>query len=460
MTQPRLLARVAATLALALTGLGAVPAAHAENHALILWIGDYGGRNNLPGIDRDAAMARQIALGMGVPADNIVEVSNTQLTRNAMAQAFSSLYDRIAQDDKVFIYYSGHGMQVAGADGAKCTEGMVTRDPALFEDFNLQSALTALGRKSSQLVFMNDSCFSGGAATKQLRVVADDFVPKFYSGTLPAGAAVSGDQQCGDAVNKMGRNMQALAAQPRAPQVLYIAASAADQVSLATSRGSLATLAWAQCLRTGDADRSGAIDGEELRACAQRLMDGALQGRRQQTLTLVGNTRLPLAFTASGAGSPATSVDPVRTLANIQAMRDPSHQVVLQAARTTLRIDQDELDFSVNTSQAGYLYVLHVGSDGMTFDLLFPNAQDTNNRVNAGNHALPRPTWRVRVAGPVGTSRLMAVVSPRPLDMSKGMDMSSLFPHAIATADNAKNLVSASTGRFGVSEIVDFREVR
>lgn len=447
-------------IAWALLWLSLGSSAHAENHALILWIGDYGGRNDLPGIDQDAAMARQIALGMGVPAGNIVEVSNAQLTRNAVAQALSRLHDRIAQDDKVFIYYSGHGMQVAGVDGAKCTEGLVTRDPALFEDFNLQSALTALGRKSSQLVFMNDSCFSGGAATKEIRGAGDDFVPKFYSGALPAGAAVSGDHQCGEAVNKMSRNLQAVAAQPQAPQVLYIAASAADQVSLATRRGSLATLAWSQCLRTGDADRSGAIDGEELRACAQRLMDGALQGRRQQTLTLVGNTRLPLTFTASSGGSPATGVDPVRTLANIQAMRDPSHQVVLQAARTTLRIGQDELDFSVNTSRAGYLYVLHVGSDGKTFDLLFPNAQDTNNRVNAGTHALPRPSWRVQVAGPVGTSRLMAVVSPRQLDMSKGMDMSSLFPHSAATADNAKNLVAASTGRFGASEIVDFREVR
>jgi hypothetical protein len=456
--------RICTALALTLASLAAAPQALAANHALILWIGDYGGAHDLPGINHDAAMARRIALAMGVPDGNIRDVGNAQLTKVALARALTDLHGRIAQDAKVFIYYSGHGHQRSGLDGARCTEGMVTRDPDLFEDFRLESALTALGRKASQLVVMNDSCFSGDAATKDLQRgdgggARDEFVPKFYRGSLPAGAAVAGDHECGGAVNRMSRNLRAVGSDERAPQVLYIAASAADEVSLATPQGSLATRAWAQCLQTADIDRSGAVDGDELRACAQGHLDRWLQRRGgRQTLTMAGNTRLPLTFTDGGGAATGTTVDPARTLADIQAMRDPSHRVSLQAARSTLRIGRDALDFNVTTDREGYLYVLHVGSDGKTFDLLFPNGYDRDHRVSAGTHRLPRPQWQVTVAGPAGTSRLMAMVSPRPLDFSKGMNLSTAFASTAANAGAARNLMSESTTRFGASEVVDIHE--
>ena len=114
-----------------LAGLGMAGQAHATNHALIMWIGDYGNpRNNLPGIEYDAQAARRIAQSMGVPAGNIREVSNAQLTKSTIAAELSGLHQRIAQGDKVFIYYSGHGHQVSGVGGARCTEALVSREPA------------------------------------------------------------------------------------------------------------------------------------------------------------------------------------------------------------------------------------------------------------------------------------------------------------------------------------------
>ena len=161
--------RRTATAASLVAGLAASGLAHAENHGLILWIGDYGSqRLNLPGIDLDAQNARKIATAMGVPSQNIKEVANAQLTRSNVASELSGLAARIKSGDKVFVYYSGHGHQGKGVGGARCTESLVTRGPELLPDFEMQDALAKLGAKASQVVMMNDSCFSGGAATKSL----------------------------------------------------------------------------------------------------------------------------------------------------------------------------------------------------------------------------------------------------------------------------------------------------
>jgi hypothetical protein len=436
----------------------ATASAHAENHALILWIGDYGDpRYNLPGIDVDATLARQIAAGMGVPAANITEISNAQLSRRAVAQALDNLRNRIAEGDGVFIYYSGHGMRVMGVGDTQCAENLVTREPALFDDLSLQTALTAIGRKTSRLILMTDASFSDGPTTGRIRTADADVVPKIYRGEAPVGRAVFDSRQCGNSLDNISRSLLAAAAQPLAPQVLYIGASAADQASMASPRGSLATRAWAQCTRTGDADQSGAVDANELRACAQHLIDS---GGGKQTIVTSGNTSMPLTFIASSGGKAAANVSPVRTLGNILAMSSPAHKVTLRAALTTLRIGQDEVAFNVYTSRAGYLYVIHVGSDGKTFQLLFPNRLDANHRVEAGAHQLPRPSWRLVAAGPAGTSHIMALVSPRPLELSKGMEMSSPFPHAAATADTARNVLIALTGQFGASEVVALSETK
>jgi hypothetical protein len=443
-------------MALAAAALAACQAAQAANHALIMWVGTYSRADaNLPGIDLDAENAKKIALAMGVPPSNIKEIKNQELTANRVMQALEEINRTIATNDKVFLYYSGHGAQIEGSGGSKCTEGMVTHEVALFDDARMQQALTALGAKASQVVMMNDSCFSGGAATKSAPRSVDGEVAKFYSGKLSAGATVSDEHVCGNAVNKMSRNLQAVSNNmPRPPQVLYVAASAADEVSYATKQGSVATLAWASCLGS-DANRSGSINGEELRDCAQKFINR--RGGRGQTITLVGNTSLPLMFTDAAASS---RVDAVAALDDIRAMRDPSISLSLSPAKRTMRINQDFLDFSVSTSAQGYLYILHVGSDGKTFDLLFPNKEDSNNYITAGTQNFPRSNWRVRAAGPAGKNHLLAVLTDKPKDLTKGMDMASLFPSAQATMANAKTLraEASGSGRFGASDVVPIEE--
>jgi hypothetical protein len=452
--------------------------ANAANHALILWIGDYGRPDlDLPGIQTDASRAREIAQLLGVPSQQIREVANRDLTRQTLASELEALWRRIGEGDRLFVYYSGHGHQISGVAGARCTEALVLQGPDLYPDFELQDALVRLGRKASQVVVMNDSCFSGGAATKSLRSArVGSAVPKFFPVSVGGTSAVTGSYQCGTAVNKMSRSLEVVAAPERGPQVLYLAAASDTEVAWASPNGSVATLAWRHCIAeaTTDTDRSGAINGQELQACAQRYIDTRTEFR--QTLTIQGNPLLPLAqvvaadtgastsIASSTHPSPTETVDAAQALIDLREAASRDYRVRLDAAASNLRIRNDFLDFSVTTDRPGYLYVLQVGSDGRTFNLVFPNRLDNNHYVQAGTHRLPRDHWRVRAGGPVGTSYLMAVIAPVPKDFTRGMDASAAFATAPATRSATRTLFVEATGAsggggsYGASNIVAIQE--
>ena len=144
---------------------------------------------------------------------------------------------------------------------------------------------------------------------------------------------------------------------------------------------------------------------------------------------------------------------------------DRSYQIDLTLARASLRIGKDLLDFSVATNKEGYVYLLQVGSDGKTFNLLFPNKIDDNNLLPAGTHRFPRESWRVRAGGPAGTSHLLAIVSPVKKDLSRSMDVSSVFPSSAATTASTRTLVVEATGagsggdgRYGASAVTPINE--
>ena len=84
------------------------------------------------------------------------------------------------------------------------------------------------------------------------------------------------------------------------------------------------------------------------------------------------------------------------------------------AAQTTAG---DATTVRVASNTAGFLYVLHLGGDGRTLRLVFPNATDDANFMGAGYVDLPRGNWRLPTPGPGGAAHLMAVVSPTQMDL-------------------------------------------
>jgi hypothetical protein len=131
--------------------------------------------------------------------------------------------------------------------------------------------------------------------------------------------------------------------------------------------------------------------------------------------------------------------------------------VSLTTTRPVLKIGRDSFDYTVTSREGGYLYLLMVGSDGKTFDLLFPNQLDRNNLLPPGGSlALPRSHWQLAAEGPPGKDTLLALVSDSPRDFAQaGLKPAGPFSVAEAVAAKDIQLVSAGAARPASGECND-----
>ncbi|MFG6413081.1 serine/threonine protein kinase [Roseateles sp. DC23W] len=98
----------------------------------------------------------------------------------------------------------------------------------------------------------------------------------------------------------------------------------------------------------------------------------------------------------------------------LASQHTPGFDVQAQAERALLRIDKDDLRFSVTTSREGHLYVLLAGPDGSLIQL-FPNDKARNNRMAAGQTLkLPQASWPLKAAEPAGLEHFLVLVTAEP----------------------------------------------
>jgi len=432
----------------------------AETHALIMTISNYAvpGVAPLKGVVEDASSAKEIARRLGVREANMIFLSDGQLTHAGMNAAFDRLHERIAPNDNVFIYYSGHGGRALVRDpDERCGEALITVEGRGFMDTDIEAKLKTLSRRANKMVVFLDACHSGGATTRAASspgAASSRFQAKYFPRSAPGEA-------CSTPVNVLKKNIGAgtRSAGSGALNYTYIAAARDNEVSLdEPGRGGVATQAWLECVRgrARDLDGSGAITADEIQSCAQDLINAKLRnvpGYAAHHISITGNSRAVLGFVerqeppppapAPAATrpppptAPPAGPSPVNTLKDIYAQRDDRRVVTVNMREQKVRIGRDKVEFSVSSSHPGYLYLLMVGSDGKTFDMLFPNQLDRSNQLEAGEALrLPRANWEVVAGGPPGTTQLLAIVADAPRDFSR-LALKPAGPFSIVEASTA-----------------------
>src|SRR5678815_1211231 len=161
-----------------------VTPALAETHALIMTISNYDvpGVAPLKGVAEDAGSAKEIARRLGVKESNMIFMTDRQLTHAGMSAAFDRLQDRIAPNDNVFIYYSGHGGRALMRDPEeRCGEALITSEGRGFMDTDMEAKLKTLSRKANRMVVFLDACHSGGVTT---RAATSRFQAKYFPRSL------------------------------------------------------------------------------------------------------------------------------------------------------------------------------------------------------------------------------------------------------------------------------------
>ncbi len=463
--------------------LGMAAPARSETHALILTISQYqGGVPPLAGVQHDAKSAAAIARKMGVAEKNITTLRDQQLTLAGMRRAFDELTNRIQPNDQVFIYYSGHGSRtlVREQGAERCAESLVTVDADFLTDTELEARLKKISQKADKVITLFDACHSGGVTTRSAPGKQPAFSPKYW--------AKGGVEACSKPVNRLtrGLNANAKVAGSGAQNYVYIAAARDNEISLdQPGKGGVATQAWRDCIAGAarDLNGSGGLSADEIRQCAQAKINYALkdaEGYLPHNVSIAGNPNAILAFSetppakppvtapvppavapappapvVAPAPAPAPAVpaptvvtgasaaaSPHATLADIYYRRDDRRRVDVALAKPALKINRDKFEFTLTSSHPGYVYLLMVGSDGKTFDMLFPNRLDKNNYVQAGQAVkLPRTDWEIVAQGPAGKNQLLALVADAPREFGAiGMTPAGPFSMVEASPASAKDI--------------------
>ncbi len=436
-------------------------------HALIMTIGEYQGNiPKLKGVAYDSATAADIARRLGVPQANIQTLSDGQLTLEGMRKAFDELEGKLGGDDQVFIYYSGHGGRqlVQESGGERCAESLITVDGRPFTDVEMEERLKRLSARSQKTIVFLDACHSGGVtSTRSVGGAAPLFTAKSYS----AG------QNCVKPSNVLTRSLAA----PKPPgsgsgNFVHIAAARDSEVSLdQPGLGGVATQARLACLAGAakDSDGSGGLSAEEIQACAQGRINDKLknvQGFLPHHVSLTGNPAMVLSYAAKDGvaaaapvvAAPAAALAPapvavlpsaLAALQDIYNSRDDRRLVTLNSAKPVLKIGVDTVDFTLSSREGGYVYLLMVGSDGQTFDLLFPNRIDRNHQIEPGGTLrLPRASWQLSAGGPPGKNTVLAIVTDNPRDFSAaGLKPAGPFSAVEAVAAKDIQLVTVGADR-------------
>ena len=146
-------------------------------------------------------------------------------------------------------------------------------------------------------------------------------------------------------------------------------------------------------------------------------------------LTATAPTAVPTSVPTSVPTTPPTAAPTPAAVASggfdigtqferIVQAQTPGFGVQAHAVKSTLRIDHDELQFSVQSEREGFLYVQAYSSDGSLL-LIYPNATTGSQKVRKGQMLkLPQPPIVFQTTEPVGPTLLLVMVSARERDLS------------------------------------------
>ncbi len=450
-------------------GVRSLPA-RVNRHALIIGISRYAdaGTPPLPGARIDKQSATQMAQAMQVPMSNIQYLQDEEATAASIRKALQDMTARVQDGDRVFIHYSGHGTRYNDPAAGGCVEALLAYDGGNITNREMADLLKTITNKTDKLFVMYDACHSGGLVQNASSVRTRGILNTNDEGVLrPKFSNIS--QECGRPVNVKTRNLEVeVTAKGVLPQdIIHVSASRDNEISFDDElKGGLATQFMRDCMlrEAKDLDGSGAISMDEIRQCAQAKINKRMDkdaNYKPHNLVLNGNAAFvpawfaqasaapvsvgamaapiatpaaqppgtssgptpPFAGVAVALGTPTatTATSPLtgeQALRQIHDQRDAKRRIQFTAANTKLKINQDALEFAVQSDRAGYVYVAQAGSDNKSVYLLFPNDLDQNNQIEAGQTLqLPRANWRVKAAGPAGIDNLLVMVTDGPRDL-------------------------------------------
>jgi hypothetical protein len=262
-------------------------------------------------------MAKEMARAMGIPDINITVMRDQEATKKKVLDVMRSFSNKAADGGRVFIYFSGHGTRYYNPFINNCVEGLLTYDYEVISNTELAEATKNLNKAVDKSILLVDTCHSGGVVNtaKTRSAINPSFVAKF------AAKDKSGAEVC-TPVNYKTRSLfdetKALGAIEE--NVVFISSARPDEVSWdQEGLGGVATQALKKCLlgSARDLNSSGAVSLEEVRQCAQAIMNKQMPGPIQiaSNISIKGNRNLiPVANNQTSQREELSSSPPAQTI--------------------------------------------------------------------------------------------------------------------------------------------------
>jgi metacaspase-1 len=437
--------------ALAALALGNATPAGAASRALLIGVGKYALPNNdLPGIDLDIENMKHVAKIMGFAPGEIKVLFDDSATYTGVKSALSTwVRDGVGANDRVLVYFSGHGTRVSDPRPAKAGElddALVLRDVKVVKvnghnslanvlfGYEFGDALAAI--PSRHILVLVDACHSG-TATRTLSLgnrrlgEGSGAVKSFNWPGAPVG------QTRGLKATTGGENYAA------------ISAARDDEFAIATEHGGLFTLGVLDAIDAAsrDARRPSVAD---LRTATAAYIEKHTDEQQRHHPVADGNKQLiegqlNLIPLRNGNGP---------TWAALDALAKQGEAMTVKAGASELKLG-DEIVLSTDVPRAGYLNVVAIDSQDRA-TVLYPNQFSPSNSVPAGPFQFPTASmnFALRATEPAGPTLVVAFLSDKQVNLLdlgvEGRDaagkMQSAFTEVTARATRALSVEARHQG--------------
>jgi hypothetical protein len=371
----------------------------------------------LPGIDLDINMMQETASLMGFEVKVLMDEEATLANTQQVIRSWLS--NGVSADDRVLIYFSGHGTRIPDDDGDETEDNqdeVLVMHDVRQEQRNGQTTLVNVlvddqfdqllaDIPSKNVLVLIDACHSG-TSTKNLSLS-----PKSSFGSISGQAKVFNYSGMPKVLSTRGN----FSVEEKAQENYVLIAAAQDhQQAIATEQGSVFTLGVHQLVRDAAQNRQ-AITPKQIRDEVESFIKASLQGGSVFHPNLIGNQNLaqkPLQL-VSLEGGHGPVWEKLQTLA--QNASNP-----LRVAFNQNRFAEgDKLIIKIDVTQGGYLNVINVGPDDQP-TVLFPNEFYANdNYVNPGMLTIPteRMNFEFFAKEPFGPSLVVAMLTDKPINL-------------------------------------------
>src|SRR5579871_1438758 len=427
---------------------GAVPA----SRALLIGVGKYNLPNNdLPGNDLDIENMKHVAKIMGFAPADIRVLFDDQATYAGVKSALSSwVREGVGPNDRVLVYFSGHGTRVPDPRPAKAGE----LDDALVLHDVKTAKLNGKATLANVLLGYEFGESLAAIPSKHILVLVD----ACHSGTATRTLSL-GNRRLGDGTGAVkyfnwpgaptGQATRGLKASTGAENYAAVSAARDDEYAIATEHGGLFTLGVLDTIdgASRDARRLSVAD---LRSATATYIEKHTDEQSRHHPVADGNKalidgQLDLIPLRNGNGP---------TWAALDALAKQGEQLQLRSGASELKIG-DEIVLTADVPRAGYLNVVSIDSQDRA-TVLFPNQFAPSNNVAAGPFQFPSPSmgFVLRANETTGPTLVVAFLSDKQINLLdlgvEGRDaagkMQSVFTEVTARATRAITIEARHQG--------------